>query len=81
MDCPYCGEKMQDGTLFLGRKEGPRFLTEQQLSRSRSDRFWDALGGIGNLKVDDSRTWSSSRTPASFCPRCRKMIIDTDVYK
>lgn len=81
MDCPYCGEKMQSGTLFFGIKGEPRFLTEQQLSQSRSDRFWDTLGGIGNLKVDDSRTWSASRTHGEFCPRCKKMIIDTDVEK
>lgn len=81
MECPYCGERMQDGILFFGVKEVPRFLTEEQLSQSRSDRFWNALGGIGNIKVDDSRTWSSSRTPALFCAKCKKMIIDTDVYK
>lgn len=82
MNCPYCGGEMQSGTLFGSPKGGaPTFRTDEQLSKSRTERFLNSLGRSGILIMPEYSIWYGYRTPALFCPKCKKMIIDTDVTK
>lgn len=82
MKCPYCNGEMQSGTLFGSPKGGaPTFRTDEWLSKNRMDRLFDSLGSSGILIMPKYSIWYSYRTPALFCPKCKKMIIDTDVSK
>lgn len=82
MNCPYCGEKMQSGTLVGGPKGGvPRFRTDEQMRKGRMNRFLDSLGGTGALVFSTYSFWDGFHTSALFCAKCKKMIIDTDVVK
>ncbi len=75
MDCPYCHQPMEPGILNFGRDK-PVFSGESDRV-SRLDRI---LGGIGQLTGLD-RHWVRNKMQAHFCPRCKKMILQTDLAK
>lgn len=79
MKCPYCGNEMHSGLLRTYR-EPARWIPSAE-EKSRLERFWDSLGGVGGLTAEQRNSWSGGKIPASFCPQCKKMIIETDIVK
>ena len=76
MLCPYCNQEMTDGTLSCDGRSSLLF--------SRGDKrmpFSEMLGGTGRLTAAQHRFWQGIVVKANFCPKCKKIIIDTDVVK
>lgn len=80
MNCPYCSKVMQAGLIRFDGRSLMRWIP-QDASRSRSQTFWDALGGVGELTAAQCNPFSHGKLPGHFCPSCKKLIIDTDVTK
>ena len=67
MDCPYCGEEMEDGALQSSRgiywvDMPSKFLPPQLV------KFNEGL-------CDQDNLMQSPYVPASRCPQCRKIIV------
>lgn len=78
MACPFCGREMTRGSIRFGGRASLRWLPEGA-EKSLSDRFWDALGGVGTLTAGRCSTRGTGTLPADYCPSCRKMILETDI--
>lgn len=81
MNCPYCAGEMQSGTIRFDGRFHIRWFPDGQV-KTRSDRFWDALGGVGGLTAAQYN-WSGvlGSISSDYCPTCKKMIFETDIEK
>lgn len=66
---------MKSGNLRFGR-DLPVFVGDEE-KVSGLDR---ALGGIGIL-TDVRRHFACSDIPAQYCPKCKKLTIETGIAK
>ena len=75
MLCPYCQNEMQHGELSYDRRSPMYFQADgQKLS------FFDQLAGTGLVEASKG-TWMARPLPADYCPKCKKMIFETEVSK
>ena len=80
MNCPYCSGDMQAGVIKFDGRSLMRWIPETE-TKSRSQAFWDTLGGVGGLTAAKCDPFAGGKMPSHFCPSCKKLIIDTDVTK
>lgn len=76
MKCPYCDQEMQQGEILADPRGGMVFQQEGQ-----KIGFFDGLAGVGRIEAARGSGWTKTRIPADYCPRCKKMIFDTEVTK
>lgn len=76
MMCPYCGGEMKQGYLRCDNRAGLMWITEDE-KVGWLDR---EIGRVGQLKATNIGL-AIAKTPANYCPACKKMIIDTDIQK
>ena len=76
MLCPYCNKEMIDGNLSCDPRSGLIFSPGD-----KPLKFFDRIGGSGNLTAAEVNVWKGIRVKANFCRLCQKIIIDTDVVK
>jgi len=80
MTCPYCNTEMQPGTIHFDGRSRMRWRADDD-NKSRSDRFWDSLGGVGEL-TEVKYNWGGAGTiKSNYCPACKIMIFETDITK
>lgn len=80
MTCPYCSKEMIPGTIRFDGRSRMRWHADDD-TKSRSDRFWDSLGGVGEL-TGVKYNWGGTGTiKCDYCPGCKKMIFETDITK
>lgn len=67
--CPYCGGKMEEGTIEVGRLVKTRIYWRPVSSKSAWTRFDMPKGGVRLTQVYE-------RPAAYHCRACRKVIMD-----
>lgn len=80
MICPFCSKEMKSGTLTFDGRTRLRWIPDDE-DRSRSERFWNALGGVGALVAGEYSIWGAGKVKSDYCPSCKKMIFETDIVK
>ncbi len=73
MKCPYCDGEMIHGEITADGRRSLRFQREGQ-----NLTFGDLLCGVGRLTAVQNH-WMIVHAPADYCPRCKKLIIETEV--
>ena len=73
MQCPYCGQEMQQGIL-----SGDGRANVCWKAGEKKAGWFESAMGTGKLTAV-KYTPASFRIEAHFCSRCRKMILETDV--
>lgn len=73
MLCPYCQNEMQRGEIIADPRGGMFFRQE-----GKKLGFWDSLAGVGRIEAAKGG-WSKLKLPADYCPKCKKMIFDTEI--
>lgn len=75
MTCPFCQEEMATGVL-TGDGRSKVFWEPEEKKLGVMDRMF----GNGALS-SATYAFSTFKIKANYCPRCKKMIIDTDIVK
>ena len=76
MLCPYCSQEMLDGNLSCDARSSLIFSPGD-----KPLKFFDRLGGTGQLTAAKQKLWTGIVVKANFCRACKKIVIDTDVMK
>ena len=76
MICPYCSNEMIAGNLN-GDGRGGVYWKEG----ARHSSVLDKICGKGKLTAAEYTAFSRFRIESHYCPRCKKIIIDTEVTK
>ncbi len=75
MICPYCGGSMQHGEI-LSRSDILQWIeTEEPVSKAKK---YTSLGLEGKMLLVPS-TLGRAWIPADYCPKCKKMIFETEI--
>ena len=80
MICPFCGEEMKAGTIHFDGRSRIRWYADDE-NKSGADRFWDFLGGVGEMTGAEYNWGGAGKFKSDYCPTCKKMIIETDIVK
>lgn len=80
MICPFCDREMKSGTIHFDGRARMRWFADDE-SKSRSDRFWDSLGGVGELTGAEYNWAGDGKFKSDYCPSCKKMVFETDILK
>lgn len=80
MQCPFCGKQMQSGVIRYDSRSGLRWSAGAE-KICGWDKFWNSLGGIGQLTAAQENGWTVGKVPGEYCPSCKKMIIETDIKR
>ncbi len=75
MQCPYCNQKMQKGSIT---ENGRSKLYWQPDGQKLT--FFDKLSGTGVIKAA-KYTLASFSLEANYCASCKKIIFETDIEK
>ncbi|MBR4501187.1 MAG: hypothetical protein IKP22_04785 [Clostridia bacterium] len=73
MQCPFCGQEMQQGILSGDGRSNVCFK-----AGDKKTGWFDSMMGTGKLTAV-KHTLVSFSIEAFFCDRCKKMIIETDI--
>lgn len=77
MICPYCGKAMKDGKIQVRDR---LYWTPE--GEDRQSMINNALGVWGKTKnsvlLSEITPFIGSETKAFYCPKCQKIIIDTN---
>lgn len=76
MQCPYCHQEMQAGTIAGDGRGGKLYW---QLEGEKAS-FFDKLSGTRQIEAA-KYTLASFTIEANYCPACKKMIFETDISK
>ena len=81
MKCPFCGGDMCAGIIRYDTRVPMRFESKDT-PKSALDRFWDDLGGVGEL-IGAEYDWTGvgGKIRGDYCPACQKMILETKIAK
>ena len=81
MKSPFCGGDMQAGKIHFDGRSRLRWRPEG-MPKSGLDRFWDDLGGVGEL-IGAEYDWTGigGKIRGDYCPACQKMILETKIAK
>lgn len=74
MNCPFCGEEMEEGKVEHIDRGYLRWCPEE-IKYSLVDR----LEGKGRVKFEDTFPYSSAH--GYYCYKCEKLILDTKIKK
>ena len=75
MECPWCGQEMIPGAM-TGDGRSRVFWETSEEKPGLIDRM------IGKGRVESvTYTLDRFRLEAAYCPRCKKMIVDTEIGK
>ncbi|MBQ8568511.1 MAG: hypothetical protein IJ446_04765 [Oscillospiraceae bacterium] len=78
MNCPYCNEEMKKG-IIAGDGRTPIAWEEENSGKNAFEKFTDKwFAGIGRLRAV-KYTVGKFSIDAFYCPKCKKLIIDTDI--
>lgn len=71
MECPYCKNEMKAGKI-MAVKVWPYWLENGKERRSIGETF----AGVGRLPGKSRMAGENIEIESSYCPKCRKLIID-----
>ena len=75
MNCPYCGQEMQEGIISGDGRSGVYWK-----AGDKKAGFMDKLSGTGKIE-SVKYTLTTFTIEANYCMACKKMIIETDIAK
>ena len=75
MLCPYCNNEMQHGELMYDHRSPMYFQVDGQKLG-----FFYQFVGTGLVEASKG-TWMAKSIYADYCPKCKKMIFETEVSK
>lgn len=74
MNCPYCGEEMQRGTIITARNRVPCWFPEGEKKRRSVSDYFDEKGSLFSRS-----TAGSYEIDSFYCSRCKKIVIEADL--
>lgn len=80
MTCPYCGGEMRHGeitTVDNGMRNILQWMEGEPLSKGKKLLGSCRSGKMLQMPYVGFRYW----IPADFCPKCKKMIFETDILE
>ncbi len=76
MICPYCNNEMLEGNLNGDGRGGVHWK-----EGTRHSSVIDKICGTGELTATSYTAFSRFQIDCHYCPRCKKIIIDTEVTR
>ncbi len=76
MTCPYCNNEMVAGNLNGNGKNGIHWK-----EGTGHSSILDRICGTGELTAAEYTAFGRFVIQCDYCPRCKKIIIDTEVSK
>ena len=76
MVCPYCNNEMKAGSLNGDGRGGVNWK-----EGTRHSSVIDKICGTGELTATSYTAFSRFQIDCHYCPRCKKIIIDTEVTR
>lgn len=80
MTCPYCGCEMRHGEITSadrGLHNHLLWIEGEPLSKKRKFFGLHKTGKLMQMPYVGTKYW----IPADFCPKCKKMIFETDIIE
>lgn len=80
MQCPYCGGEMRHGEITTAVNNFHNHLMWMEGNLPDKKRKFFGMfrpGKLLQMPYVGTRFW----LPADFCPKCKKMIFDTDIIE
>jgi len=74
MTCPYCNKEMESG--YIMTNEQKLAWTPQAHPPHWASNFFRLAVPANSIQIGEHSLWHGSRTSASYCPDCKKIIID-----
>ena len=74
MICPYCRGEMRAGQLIADTRQ-PLGFCPDDAPPGKLDMFFGTFPRLSGVK----HGFSYLRIRSDYCPRCKKMIIDTNI--
>lgn len=77
MTCPFCGSEMRHGEITADNTILRWIEGDQPKSKVRKIFSLRTEGNLLKVPQTAWRPW----IPADFCPKCKKMIYETDILQ
>ena len=80
MQCPYCGGRMRSGEITVTGSSLRNHLVwfeGEPMSKKRKLFGIHKTGKLMQMPYVGTQFW----LPADFCPKCKKMIFETDIIE
>lgn len=75
MKCPFCGGEMQEGSLSGDGRSRVRWEADNEEKAGLLEK------ALGKGAVSAEYSLSKFKMRGSYCPACKKMILDADIEK